>query len=504
MLEEFESYRENNRLEVKESKTTLPKSLWETYSSFANTQGGVILLGVHEHGDRSLEVIGVNDPAQLKDDFWNTVNNRSKVSACILSEGDVESIDCGGKTVIRIEVPRADRRIRPVYLNDNVKYTYRRKNTGDYRCSMDEVRSLMRDSSEQGQDAHPLPHMALDELCEETVHAYRTVYKQKHDGHPWTKLPDNEFLRVIGAAAEAGDGKLHPTVAGLVMFGQDWRICEEFPDYFLDYRQQLSPGSRWQDRVTSSGGDWTGNAFDFYYRVYNLVKQALRTPFRLEGMYRVDDTPAHRALREALANCLTNASWFERRGVVVLWEPDAIRISNPGGFRIDLGAALRGGDSDPRNRNMLKMFSFINVGERAGSGVPAIVENWTVCGYDTPRWDEGINPDRTMLTLPLTMAEGAGAMPSGANILMHSRGESIPIDAYASLDDVQRTAVKIAADEGRVTTRALAEKAGISSPTALNALKRLTSDGILLWHGTSTRDPHQYYDLPSTPPGQTP
>lgn len=268
------------------------------------------------------------------------------------------------------------------------------------------------DAAEQSQDSKPLLEIGIEELSASTIASYRRRYSQHHDHHPWNELPDGEFLRVIGAAAVAEDGKLHPTGAGLLMFGEDWRITEVFPHDFLDYRQQISPSERWQDRVTSTGGDWTGNVYDFHFRVYNLMKQALKLPFRIEGITRMDDTPAHRVLRDALANCLTNANYHERRGVVCLWEEDAIRISNPGDFRVDIDSALRGGESDPRNENMLKMLSYIDVGERAGSGLPKIMEGWSACGYPTPSYEESFGPDRTTLTLPLVAAGDSSSSDS--------------------------------------------------------------------------------------------
>lgn len=65
-IRDIETYRENNQLEAKKAAGGLPGSLWETYSSFANTDGGVILLGVEERTDGSLEVTGVQDPEHLK------------------------------------------------------------------------------------------------------------------------------------------------------------------------------------------------------------------------------------------------------------------------------------------------------------------------------------------------------------------------------------------------------------------------------------------------------
>ncbi len=90
------------------------------------------------------------------------------------------------------------------------------------------------------------------------------------------------------------------------------------------------------------------------------------------GGARIDDTPVHQALREALANCLVNADYYGRQGLVIIKKRDTITMANPGGFRIEIDAAKSGGVSDPRNGTMLKMFNLIDIGERAGSGIPNI------------------------------------------------------------------------------------------------------------------------------------
>ena len=48
-------------------------TLWDSYSAFANTDGGCILLGVKEREDHSLYVAGLKDAEKMKKDFWNTI-----------------------------------------------------------------------------------------------------------------------------------------------------------------------------------------------------------------------------------------------------------------------------------------------------------------------------------------------------------------------------------------------------------------------------------------------
>ena len=67
-------------LECKKAKAEVPKSIWQTYSAFANTIGGMILLGVDEDLQekditKRFTILGVDEPRKIVTDFWNTINS---------------------------------------------------------------------------------------------------------------------------------------------------------------------------------------------------------------------------------------------------------------------------------------------------------------------------------------------------------------------------------------------------------------------------------------------
>ena len=74
-------------------------------------------------------------------------------------------------------------------------------------------------------------------------------------------------------------------------------------------------------------------------------------------------------------------------------------MSNPGSFRIGIDAAISGGFSDPRNGTMLKMLNLIDIGERAGSGIPNIYRVWHDQHWEEPTFTQSFEPDRTILSL---------------------------------------------------------------------------------------------------------
>lgn len=104
-LTQISRYRENNQLEAKLATGGLPKSIWETYSAFANSYGGVILLGVEELCDRSLRVQGLLDPRELVDEFKTMLDDRRVVSANLLREEDIRILSLDGRAIVVIQVP---------------------------------------------------------------------------------------------------------------------------------------------------------------------------------------------------------------------------------------------------------------------------------------------------------------------------------------------------------------------------------------------------------------
>ena len=490
-IEHLEKYQENNRIEAKKALGGLPKSIWETYSAFANTLGGIILLGVEENTDKTLRPINLPNPEQLIKEFWDTINNPKKVSVNILSDKDVQIAETNGCHIIVITVPRAERADKPIFIDGNpLSGSYRRNGEGDYKCTRDEISAMLRDAAVKTQDLRVLENMDAAVFDTDGIHRYRNRMASLRPGHVWGELDDCDFLYKLGALGRSEDGKLHPTAAGLLMFGHEYEIVREYPNYFLDYREVSEENERWTDRIVSTSGDWSGNLYDFYFRVYQKLTEGLKIPFKVERGDRIDDTRVHSAIREALANCLVNADYHGSRGVVIIKKSSGITLENPGGFRISIADAKSGGISDPRNTTLIKMFNLINIGERAGSGIPNIYSVWEKQGWGCPDIKETFEPDRITISLGTPFDKTANLQKALINSndkfkpLIISVDKSKPSINTADKPKRQKEIIiEYLTDNPSASSAMLAELLGLKLTRTREILREMVNAGIIVSEG---------------------
>ncbi len=386
----------------KDKKGSLPTSMWESYSAFANSSGGDIFLGVKELTNGSFDVAGIKKTQKVLDELWTGLNNRQKVSANILREKWVKVIDIKDKSIIHLHIPRASRTNRPLFVGSNpLKGCYQRFNSADVVMNEETVRRMMAEQVEDSRDIRIFKGFSIDELNSESIKSFRNMLSAHKTDHPWSELDNDELLVKLGCwrkDRETGEEGL--TLAGLLMFGESPIITEVAPNYFLDYQELPDDPNeiRWLDRLIPDG-TWSGNIFDFYRRIIRKLEENIKVPFSIKNNIRQDDTLTHQTIREALVNCLIHADYSDRASVKVVKSPKGFRFRNPGMMRVPVEIALEGGESDCRNRTLHKMFLLLGLGERAGSGLPKIKQGWTAQGHQLSLKDTNSPYNQTVMDL---------------------------------------------------------------------------------------------------------
>ncbi len=484
-LLDIEDLSESTYIEIKKAtggdgRGQLPESFFPTYSAFANTQGGIVLLGFQEVTPGEFTLIGIAEPGRVIDQLWSNLNNREKVSINILKDDNVSVGTLDGKQYIRIVVPPAHREQKPVYVGKNpLTGTYRRNFTGDYLCDEATVKRMIAEQVEESRDAKLLPHFTEADLDTNTLRAYRNRFSSTKPAHPWNNLDDHEFLRSIGGLTrDRASGEEGLTLAGLLMFGKLRPILDAVPHYLVDYQERRpedDDGTRWADRITTDG-TWSGNLYDFFQMAIQKLYRDLKVPFRLAGPSRVDDTPVHEALREALTNTLVHADYSGTVPILIIKRPDLFYFRNPGTMRVPVDDAVRGGLSDCRNRNLQTMFDLIGYGERAGSGLPKIYQNWRAQLWRLPELREKFSPEQTILVMRMM-----SLLPDAVMKSLEKRFGS----EFNDLSEEQKLALATVAIEGSVTHARIKDMSDIHPHDLSKALKDLVTRGFLQSEGAT-------------------
>ena len=333
---------------------------------------------------------------------------------------------------------------------------------------------MVADSIDFSQDGTILEGFTIEDLNIDSITNYKNRLASIKPSHPWLGLDLKTFLYKLGAyGKDRIKGTEGVTAAGLLMFGEEREILDEFPKYFLDYREKMTD-NRWDYRITSSEGTWSGNIYDFYFKIINRITDNLNVPFELVHGIRQDDTRVHHAIREAVANAIIHADYRLERGIVIERQNTCFKFSNPGSLRISIEEAMNGGISDPRNENIFKMFSLIGVGERAGSGLENIRKAWKEQEWTIPDLEESYNPDRVELTL-----RTISLLPQESVDFI----KRVLADEYYDLGKDEVMALVTAHQEGYVTNNRLQRLIDNNSWYSNKVLSKLVDKGYLKSQG---------------------
>ena len=279
--------------EAKEAKSQLPKSVWETVSSFSNTNGGWIVLGVKQINNK-FTISGTKNIEKLEQDFNNTLAAKQKFN--VLIRPVIKKYHFPEGDVVTFYIPLSDK--KPVYYN-NPDNTFVRYGSADVRASKEEIDAMYRDQAFGTKTAEIVPKSSLDDLNFNSIDSYRDYMGRFNRSLSYNKLSTHEFLNKTVVSIDK-----NLTYSGLLFFGKQNCILEHFPDFRIDLLE--IPGTSYSDskiryiyRLPEQENIW-----EYYFTLFERISQKVNQPFTLtkEG-FAAEDFPHIEALREATVNC---------------------------------------------------------------------------------------------------------------------------------------------------------------------------------------------------------
>lgn len=387
IVNNIKQIKEKHIIELKKAKNDIPRSFWETYSSFSNTEGGLIILGIEENEKENI-VSGVNNPEKLVSDLWNQLSNRNKVSYNSLSNDDINTYTIEyDRTIVIINVKEAPWNKKPVYIDGNITKSYIRTGDGDRLMNDEQLKIIMRNASPQV-DSLLLESFSLEDLDPISVSSFKEIVTSRYPSNGYETLSPEEFLIEHGIMRKNRvTNNVNPTRGGLLFLGKYNSIREIYPSFHLDYFNRKGDNERWVDRIaTDEPNKLQMNIYNFFNLVSEKLNVLIHSEFKLDNKNtRVQNNQFNEAIREAFVNALAHADYDLALPSIKIEVFDGwIRFINPGAMLISVSDFVQGGISKPRNEIIMKLFRLLGASERQGFGGPQIFKSAKSNNYRIP------------------------------------------------------------------------------------------------------------------------
>lgn len=450
--------RESLAVEFKSDRQPLPdRELVAAAVALANTEGGLLFLGVEDDGT----VTGVHPNHVNFSGLPALIANRTNPSLSVRVEAGEEA----GKRYAIIQVPKSR---QLVSTSDGLLLRRRIKLDGSPEAVPFYPHEFIQRQSSMGlldPSALILEDVAPDQLNPLQRQRLRQAIKQYGGEQTLLALADRELDGALGLCREM-NGLRHPTIAGLLLLGTESLIRQHLPAHEVAFQ-------------VLQGTDVKVN--EFFHRPLIETFEALDMLFRARveeeeiqvGLFRVPvPNFDRRAFREALVNALVHRDFSRLGAVHIRIDDDGLRIGNPGGFieGVTLDNLLV---VDPRSRNPLlaDVIKRIGLAERTGRGIDRIFEG--MLRYGRPAPDYSMSNE---FTVSVHMANTAADIDF-LKLIVEREDESggMPFDTLVILSRLR--------DARRLACSDLAHAVQKPETVVHAALEKLVESGLLEPHG---------------------
>ena len=447
MIEKLLSQNEGKTLEFKENTRSF-SSILKTIVAFANTSGGIVVLGVE---DRTKKIVGIDNPLEEEERLTNAITD----SIAPLIIPDIDIISYKNKQLVLLNVPHS---AGPYYIKSNglEKGVFIRFGSTN-RLADEEARRSLKDYARNVYfDEKPFIEAEPENLDWQTMHK---VFKEVQR----TITPQKAKQLVLVVRHNKKD---HPSNGGMILFGKE--RLQHFPDAMIRCARFLGTSKVTlldQLDIETYLPLAIGEALNFVRRNTSMTS-------KIESIIR-EDIPQYPliAIREALLNAIVHTDYAMKGAPIrIAIFSDRLEITNPGRlmYGLTLPEAVEG-ISKVRNRVIGRVFRELKLVEQWGTGIRRMVEACTKRGLLPPLFEE---------------------LSSAFRVTFYA-GQALQPD----LTELQKEFLAHLKKHVTISTKEAALFWKVTPRTARKRLVELIELGTIIRKGASPQDPRSVYVL---------
>lgn len=345
-------------IEFKRCGSQPGQDTFETVCSFANRQGGSILLGVRDDG--TVEGVPGASALSIERNISNVTSNPSLFNVSPLVEFE-RLYDADGRLVIRVWVPMGP----SLYTFKGVVYD--RVADADVRVKSDtQITSMMARKQSYYSERTVYSWVTEDDLEMVLLDVVRDALRANDADHPWLSLSDDEFLRasrLYGRDQVTGERGFN--LAAVALLGKEDTILDVMPLYRTDAVLRRVEIDRYDDRLVCRS-----NLVRAYDELVGFCEKWLPDSFVLDGGQRKSARDV--IVRELVCNCLIHREFVSPHIARITIDGEGIRTRNASRALFAGPVTLESLDPTPKNPIIANFFTQMGRSEELGSGTRSL------------------------------------------------------------------------------------------------------------------------------------